>query len=491
MGKRNILYTNQAKKAKTILLAGSMALTSVLSSPIVSVVHAEETATTTTETSKDKSSDQSKSTSSTTSEEKTTSVTDSKTEELKNVALETIPDSASTIETKSDADYTISMDNSESVQISNIISSVASKVNSTDSQEKTQDNSSTSTTDTSALKSAVATTSDKSSTNQVLNSIKEIKNAIIGQPDNLQDDSDVLSLNSSNGYNYVSGDTLFQVKNLDVTKTGEQSVKIETRALSSTEKQLLTLSAADQEATDKVISKLKGDKSSEKVTINMVDVTAPEITFSDASTTLSVGDTFDINAYVASVVDASDGDVGYSVDGSVDTGNVGTYSVNVSAKDSAGNTSTKTLTINVEEKAEEKTDTSSNKTSNNTATSSATTNTTTNTTTTTATATDGSTASAIANAALAQIGVNQDCTMLVTNSLKAVGINFHGWPYQYSSLGSWTSNPVPGDIIIYSGHVAVYVGNGQAVHGGWLGYTTVKSSVSCTNALIGYIHVGG
>ena len=489
MGKRNILYTNQAKKAKTILLAGSMALTSVLSSPIVSVVHAEETATTTTETSKDKSSDQSKSTSSTTSEEKTTSVTDSKTEELKNVALETIPDSASTIETKSDADYTISMDNSESVQISNIISSVASKVNSTDSQEKTQDNSSTSTTDTSALKSAVATTSDKSSTNQVLNSIKEIKNAIVGQPDNLQDDSDVLSLNSSNGYSYVSGDTLFQVKNLDVTKTGEQSVKIETRALSSTEKQLLTLSAADQEATDKVVSKLKGDKSSEKVTINMVDVTAPEITFSDASTTLSVGDTFDINAYVASVVDASDGDVGYSVDGSVDTGNIGTYSVNVSAKDSAGNTSTKTLTINVEEKAEEKTDTSSNKTSNNTATSSATTNTT--NTTTTATATDGSTASAIANAALAQIGVNQDCTMLVTNSLKAVGINFHGWPYQYSSLGSWTSNPVPGDIIIYSGHVAVYVGNGQAVHGGWLGYTTVKSSVSCTNALIGYIHVGG
>lgn len=489
MGKRNILYTNQAKKAKTILLAGSLALTSVLSSPIVSVVHAEETATTTTETSKDKSSDQSKSTSSTTSEEKTTSVTDSKTEELKNVALETIPDSASTIETKSDADYTISMDNSESVQISNIISSVASKVNSTDSQEKTQDNSSTSTTDTSALKSAVATTSDKSSTNQVLNSIKEIKNAIVGQPDNLQDDSDVLSLNSSNGYSYVSGDTLFQVKNLDVTKTGEQSVKIETRTLSSTEKQLLTLSAADQEATDKVISKLKGDKSSEKVTINMVDVTAPEITFSDASTTLSVGDTFDINAYVASVVDASDGDVGYSVDGSVDTGNIGTYSVNVSAKDSAGNTSTKTLTINVEEKAEEKTDTSSNKTSNNTATSSATTNTT--NTTTTATATDGSTASAIANAALAQIGVNQDCTMLVTNSLKAVGINFHGWPYQYSSLGSWTSNPVPGDIIIYSGHVAVYVGNGQAVHGGWLGYTTVKSSVSCTNALIGYIHVGG
>ena len=98
--------------------------------------------------------------------------------------------------------------------------------------------------------------------------------------------------------------------------------------------------------------------------------------------------------------------------------------------------------------------------------------------------------SAIASAALAQVGVNQDCTMLVTNSLASVGINFHGWPSDYASLGSWTSSPVAGDIIIYSGHVAIYIGNGQAVHGGWLGYQTVVSSVNCGNALIGYIHVG-
>ena len=34
---------------------------------------------------------------------------------------------------------------------------------------------------------------------------------------------------------------------------------------------------------------------------------------------------------------------------------------------------------------------------------------------------------AILSAAYAQLGVNQDCTMLVTNSLAAVGINFHDW----------------------------------------------------------------
>ncbi|WP_369524136.1 NlpC/P60 family protein [Ileibacterium valens] len=97
--------------------------------------------------------------------------------------------------------------------------------------------------------------------------------------------------------------------------------------------------------------------------------------------------------------------------------------------------------------------------------------------------------SIIANAAIAQIGVNQDCTRLVSNALAAAGINFHGWPEQYAQLGSWTSAPEPGDIIIYSGHVAIYIGNGRAIHGGFNGYTTVEWSVECTNALIGYIRV--
>ena len=87
---------------------------------------------------------------------------------------------------------------------------------------------------------------------------------------------------------------------------------------------------------------------------------------------------------------------------------------------------------------------------------------------------------AVLEAAYAQLGRYQDCTMLVTNSLKSIGINFHDWPAGYASLGKQVplSEAQPGDILIYKdgglgvGHVAIYAGNGKAIHGGWLGNQT-------------------
>ncbi|MBF1168860.1 MAG: G5 domain-containing protein [[Eubacterium] sulci] len=96
----------------------------------------------------------------------------------------------------------------------------------------------------------------------------------------------------------------------------------------------------------------------------------------------------------------------------------------------------------------------------------------------------------VLSAAYSQLGVGQDCTSLVSNSLAAAGIYFHGWPQQYASLGSWTSNPVPGDIVIYDTHVAIYAGGGTAVHGGWNGGTTGVGPVYCSANLMGYIHIG-
>lgn len=103
----------------------------------------------------------------------------------------------------------------------------------------------------------------------------------------------------------------------------------------------------------------------------------------------------------------------------------------------------------------------------------------------------------IAAAAYAQIGVAQDCTRLASNALAAAGINFHGWPAGYLSLGRTVSaaEAQPGDLAYYANggmgmaHIAVYVGNGQAVHGGWNGGTTVLHSVNVGSGPV-FIRVG-
>jgi cell wall-associated NlpC family hydrolase len=104
----------------------------------------------------------------------------------------------------------------------------------------------------------------------------------------------------------------------------------------------------------------------------------------------------------------------------------------------------------------------------------------------------------IASAAYAQLGVAQDCTMLVTNALAAVGINHHGWPDSYFSLGTQVSasQAQPGDLVYYAdggmgmAHIAVYVGNGQAVHGGWEGGQTVLAPVNVGSGPV-FIRVNG
>ncbi|MHA7297764.1 C40 family peptidase [Pseudarthrobacter sp. MDT1-22] len=103
---------------------------------------------------------------------------------------------------------------------------------------------------------------------------------------------------------------------------------------------------------------------------------------------------------------------------------------------------------------------------------------------------------AILSAAYAQLGVSQDCTMLVTNSLAAVGINFRDWPAGYLSLGQTVSaaEAQPGDLLYYAdggagvAHIAVYAGNGQAVHGGYNGNQTVVFSANVGSGPV-YIRV--
>lgn len=240
------------------------------------------------------------------------------------------------------------------------------------------------------------------------------------------------------GVVFTSDNTKIKVNGLNMNKPGEQTVKMT----------LTTNSALDTLDVPEFYKRfiLDHEKPVEKeVTVNVADTTVPTIEMEEKVSTPR-GENVDL-LKLAKVTDDHkvksvkvNGDVNYDKDGK--------YDVQVVATDASGNTATKDVVVRV-----------------------------------------GNLNQAIADAALAQLGVFQDCTMLVTNSLKAVGINFHGAPEQYLSLGTITNNPVPGDIIVYSGHVAVYIGDGKAVHGGWLGNQTVVSTVECTNAFIGFVHI--
>lgn len=107
----------------------------------------------------------------------------------------------------------------------------------------------------------------------------------------------------------------------------------------------------------------------------------------------------------------------------------------------------------------------------------------------------GAGASGLVAAALAQQGQAQDCTAMVERALRAIGYSvgnvgvtgFDGYGTVIRS-GSYA----PGDIMVWPGqpHVAIYVGNGMAVHGGYNGSTVVAHYTSYGSAPAYVVRVG-
>ena len=83
----------------------------------------------------------------------------------------------------------------------------------------------------------------------------------------------------------------------------------------------------------------------------------------------------------------------------------------------------------------------------------------------------------IAEAAKNLVGVTdgQWCTQIVQQALANAGVSdaMQLWPDQYVMYGYYTSDPQVGDLIYYNNggrgvdHIAVYIGNGMAVHGNY------------------------
>lgn len=382
------------------------------------------------------------------------------------------------------ADYQIIKDNTENQQFEKIISGIVVDVEKKNKEEihdmatqialknpvKTEnvsDDSTSSTSDNNLDKEEDSTKTEDAKLNQQIKSSEKNPSLLsntellkvakqVKEEKAKKINEEMVKLGEKNGEaEYLYGNYLIRTSGFKTNGDSKQNVSVKFRLLSMIEKQLYEITNSTEllDSYNKLSNSEPTQEYQKEFTVGMVDVSAPQITLSDKSTELVVGDDFKISDYVKEVVDDEDGTLEYKTIGDVDTSQTGTYNVVVQAKDSLGNVNEKGITFTVVKDLQK---TFYNK---------------------------------IAEAAIAQIGVEQDCTMLVTNSLKAVGINFHGWPIEYKTLGEWTDTPVPGDIIIYEGHVALYIGNGRAIHGGWYGHSTVEWSVGCTNQIIGYVHV--
>ena len=251
---------------------------------------------------------------------------------------------------------------------------------------------------------------------------------------------------------------LSEVVVTDINYASEEAQEVEVQVIRYT----------DSKNEKQVVDSVEG-----KAVIQFADTTAPVITLTDTEIELEEGSDFDANDYVKSVEDNSFDSVKLDIDHDVDTDEPGDYDVVYTATDKAGNQSSETLLVTVLEAEEEEEEVVVEETKAVEA----------NPYKAEASTTHSGpvSGSAVASAAIAQVGIAQDCTLLVTNALKAVGIYHHSDPAGYMSLGTIVSaaEAQPGDLIYYAdggmgfAHIAVYIGGGQAVHGGWSGNQTV------------------
>ena len=93
----------------------------------------------------------------------------------------------------------------------------------------------------------------------------------------------------------------------------------------------------------------------------------------------------------------------------------------------------------------------------------------------------------ISSSAQELVGVTDGlwCTQVVQQALANAGVSdaYQLWPDQYQGVyGYYTDSPQAGDLIYYNNggrgvdHIAIYIGNGQAVHGNYNGKTVIAGA---------------
>lgn len=108
------------------------------------------------------------------------------------------------------------------------------------------------------------------------------------------------------------------------------------------------------------VEKEKKEKKINEISITVKDLTPPTIKLKQEEVSLEIGDTFSLSDYLIEVYDNFDKKIDYKVSGSADTSKAGTYSIKISAKDSAGNASNKKIVVIVKGKETVKVETGNN-----------------------------------------------------------------------------------------------------------------------------------
>lgn len=235
--------------------------------------------------------------------------------------------------------------------------------------------------------------------------------------------------------------------NLDGTLVPTVEGSIDTSKIDET--QTLKISATDS----------SGNVSEANLNVVVKDLSAPVISLTKSSITVNAGENVDFNAYIASAIDNKDGDVKANV--KVDapsTAKAGTKTATYTVTDAAGNTGTASLSVKVN-------------------------------------AVYGGAASnnygnSVLSAAYSRLGCpyvwgadgpnSFDCSGFVKWCYSRVGISLPHSSSAQKNAGTQISisQAQPGDILWKSGHVGIYIGNGQYIHAPRTGDVVKISSVS-------------